>query len=151
MLSGPPTKAQLTATFQRIVAAIDDESMSCAPVCVGLDEATAAALNSLAADRRHSAAKIMAARVAFAAQLAAMTTPADDTAYLAELLATESKWFGPQSRRHPLRRWCFIQPRPVCASWGRSEPGRRISTSASRSRNRHWSGTRRSGARFRPH
>lgn len=86
MLSGPPTKAQLTATFQRILAAIDDGSMSCAPYCTGLDEATTAALDALAVDRRHRAAKVMAARRAFAGQLDQMTVPADETAYLAELV-----------------------------------------------------------------
>jgi hypothetical protein len=73
MLIGPPTPATLTATFNRLLAAVVDGSMSCAPMCVGLDEATTAALNTMSADRRHRAAKIMAARNAFAAQLAAMT------------------------------------------------------------------------------
>lgn len=86
MRSGPPTPATLTATFNRLLAAMADGSMSCAPLCVGLDEATTAGLNALAADRRHRVAKIMAARNAFAAQLDAMTDPADEMAYLAALV-----------------------------------------------------------------
>jgi hypothetical protein len=88
MLAGPPSKTQLTNTFQRVFDGIMDRDLDSCPDGIGLDEATTAALNDLAADRKRRASKQLAARNAFAMQMQTFGQPADESAWLANLLDT---------------------------------------------------------------
>lgn len=69
MLLGPPSKAALRDTFERVLTGVLDGSMAAAPECNGLDEQTRAALNALVGVKTRRASKILAARTEFVRQL----------------------------------------------------------------------------------